>query len=130
MLTVFATVYGNENWRQQANAAQYGESDYANAVRLERGITLEKAIQIAESDPEIAYFFITTGYTMVLTVPSQYVGNDPLKMITQTHFIYDNGTPSYGHCRIFHHGDTVFFKDIKGMWLGGAPGLADTWIRN
>ena len=46
--------------------AQYGGSDYKNAVRVERRITLEEAKKIAANDPEIDYFFIMTGAQMIL----------------------------------------------------------------
>ncbi len=101
--------------------AQYGGTDYANAVRVERGITLDKALEIAANDPEIDYFFITTGYQMVLGCDPKHLQNDPLHLINQ----------GYGgnYLRVFHHGDVVFFKNEggDGKQLGEANYLADVY---
>ena len=109
--------------------AQYKGSDYANAVRVERGITVEQAKQIAANDPEIDYFQIVTGGTMVLEfIPGQNYDSakDPLHLVTNGGYVYDNGQPGGGYMRLFHHGDVVFFKK-EGQWLGTAPCLADVY---
>ncbi len=118
-------------FRKQANAAQYKGSDYANAVRVERGISLELAFEIANSDPSIDYFVYTKGYSMVLEFPPETSfdpSKDPLGLVTYNNFRYDAGHLDQGYCRIFHYGDVVFFKQ-EGMWLGSAPGLADTYCK-
>lgn len=118
-------------FQKQTNAAQYKGSDYSNAVRVERGITLDQAFEIAKSDPSIDYFVYVKGYSMVLEVPPETQfdpSNDPLGLVSFNDFRYDSGDLGQGHCRIFHHGDTVFFKK-EGMWLGSAPGLADTYFK-
>ncbi len=53
------------------NTAQYKGSDYSNVVRVERGITLNKAFEITESDDSIDYFVYLKGYQMVLEIPSE-----------------------------------------------------------
>jgi len=118
-------------FKLQQNTAQYKGSDYTNAIRVERGIPLEDAIAIAKNDPSIDYFVYVKGYQMVLEVPPEVQFDsmkDPLGLVTFTRYGYDAGGTGYGACRIFRHGDVVFFKK-EGMWLGSAPGLADTYVR-
>ncbi len=113
------------------DVAQYKGSDYANVVRVARNISLEQAFDIAESYPEIDYFVYTKGYQMVLEIPSDIQfdpRNDPFGLVCNTNFIYDSGSFGSGYCRIFRHGDVVFFKK-EGMWLGSAPGLADAYFK-
>ena len=104
---------------REQDLAQYKGSDYSNAVRVERGITLAQAKEIAANDPEIDYFVYLKGGRMVLEFPPgvQFPENgDPLGLVQ-------------GGCyRIFHHGDVVFFKN-EGRWLGTAPGLADVYSK-
>ncbi|MBX7065968.1 MAG: hypothetical protein K1X28_01935 [Parachlamydiales bacterium] len=111
------------------NLAQYKGSDYANAVRVERGITIEEAKRIASEDPEVGYFVYVKGFTMVLEfAPEQeYLPEkDPLHLVTTIPYRFDDDRPGYGYVRLFHHGDVVFFKN-EGKWLGTAPGLADVY---
>ncbi len=118
-------------FKKQADAAQYKGSDYTNAVRVERGISLEEAFEIAKNDSNIDYFFYTKGWSMVLEFPPDVVfdsAKDPLRLVTRNRYIYDAGGLGEGYCRIFHHGDVVFFKE-EGMWLGTAPGLADVYTK-
>ena len=124
---------GRDGFYVKRDLAQYGGADYSNAVRVERGITLDKAFYIAESDPEIDYFVYLKGWQMVLPLstdrPFDIEKDDPLHLVTHTPFRYDNGSVSEGYCRIFRHGDVVFFKK-DGEWLGTAPGYADTYYKN
>ncbi|HSX11218.1 MAG TPA: hypothetical protein VLF94_05850 [Chlamydiales bacterium] len=116
---------------KEADVAQYKGSDYANAIRVERGISLDEAFKIAKNDPEIDYFVYVKGYSMVLEIPPGVpfdAEKDPLELVTHTRFIYDDGRPSEGYCRIFKQGDVVFFKN-EGKWLGTAPGLADVYSK-
>ena len=92
----------DEYFHKIENVAQYGGSDYKNAIYSARGITLSEAYEIAFKNPEISYFFFTKGYQMVL-------GSD------------------YSDKRIFHYGDVVFFKGKP--WWGSANGLADGYIK-
>jgi hypothetical protein len=115
----------------QQGMAQYKGSDYSNVVQVARHISLDEAFEIAENNPDIDYFFYTTGYTMVLEIPPEVPfdrSQDRFGLVTYTDFIYDYGDLSRGFCRIFRHGDTVFFKK-EGMWLGTSPGLADTYVK-
>ena len=115
-----------------ADAAQYGGSDYANAVRVERGISLEQAFEIAKNDPNIDYFFYTKGYMMVLNFPqdvSYDPAQDPLHLVTEGYYRFDDGSLGQGYMRLFQHGDVVFFKN-EGKRLGSAPGLADVYVKN
>jgi hypothetical protein len=114
------------------DAAQYKGSDYSNAVRVERGIGLDEAIEIASKDPSIDYFMIVKGYSMVLELPPEVTfdpKSDPLGLVTHTRFRYDSGELGTGNCRIFRYGDVVFFADAARMWLSSAPGLADTYVK-
>lgn len=123
---------GISSFKQYADTAQYKGSDYSNAVRVERGITLAEAHKIAESDPNIDYFCYIKGGCMVLESCAEHAKNDPLRLISYSTFVMD-GTREVknDYARIFSHGDTVFFSDKDGKkWLGSAPGLADTYIRN
>lgn len=109
--------------------AQYKGSDYSNAVRVERGITVAEAKEIAANDPTIDYFFIVTGGCMVLEFePDQKYDpeKDPLRLVTNGGYIFDNGQPGRGYMRLFYHGDVVFFRN-EGKWLGSAPWLADVY---
>lgn len=121
----------NDNFELRSDLAQYKGSDYSNAVRVERGITLDRAFEIAMADPEIDYFVYMKDYPMVLEIPQGVAfdpAKDPLHLVTITRFIDDSGRSSPGYCRIFYQGDTVFFKR-EGMWLAAAPGLADTYVK-
>lgn len=115
----------------EPNLAQYKGSDYSNAVRVERGITLEEAKQIAANCAEIDYFVYVKGGMMVLEFPPEVpfpANGDPLHLVRYTPFMFDDGRPGQGYCRVFTHGDVVFFKN-EGKWLGTAPGLADVYSK-
>lgn len=120
-------------FRKEADLAQYGGSDYKNAIRVERGISLDKAFEIAISDPNIHYFCFTKGHCMILEVPSdQQIDSvsDPLHLVSNITYHRDvDGSLGSGGCRVFHHGDVVFFGK-EGKWLGTAPGLSDTYSKN
>ena len=90
------------NYERVPNVAQYGHADWNQVVGIARGITVEKAEEIADENPEITYFFYTTGCQMVLETED-------------------------GNYRVFRHGDTVFFAGEP--WWGSAPGLADGYIK-
>lgn len=120
-----------EGFRVQEDMAQYKGADYTNVVHVERGITLEEAFDIAEQNPDIDYFVYVKGYSMVLEIPEGVEfdsANDPFHLVKETSFVFDSGELGAGYCRIFRHGDVVFFKQ-DGMWLGTAPGLADVYFK-
>lgn len=115
----------------QKDAAQYKGADYANVVHVARNISLEEAFDIAEKDPNIGYFVYTKGWQMVLEIPSDVQfdrSQDPFGLAYNIDFMFDSGEMGMGYCRIFKSGDVVFFKK-EGMWLGSAPGLADTYVK-
>jgi len=85
------------------NVAQYKMADWSQAVGIAKGISLREAYHIAESNPEITFFFHTKGGQMVLEKED-------------------------GSFRVFHHGDTVFFSG-EPSW-GSATGLSDGYIKN
>ncbi len=133
-VTIQASIQDTQlhGFKRAADTAQYKGSDYSNAIRVARGISLEEAFTIAQNDPEIDYFFYTKGFCMVLEIPedaSFEPNNDELGLVSVgNHRLDANGKVAHGARRIFEHGDTVFFK--KGdRWLGSAPGLADTYYR-
>lgn len=85
-------------------------------------------IQVSE---EIDYFVYLKGGQMILPLPEDKPfdrKDDPFGLVTHTRFRWDAGGYGKGYCRIFEHGDTIFFKK-EGMWLGSAPGLADTYVK-
>ncbi|MBF8262929.1 MAG: hypothetical protein HW387_594 [Parachlamydiales bacterium] len=119
----------HSNYSRLENLAQYKGSDYSNAVRVERGISLSEAFEIANQDPNIDYFVYTKGGMMVLEIPSDVEfdpAKDPLHLVTGGNYIFDDGQPGTGYMRVFEYGDVVFFKN-DGKWLGTAPGLADVY---
>jgi|GEM_PF-3100103 len=121
----------SSHFRVEKDVAQYKGSDYSNVVHVERGISLEDACEIAESNPDIDYFVYLKGYQMVLEIPPDVQfdpDNDPFQLVSYVNFRYDAGNLGTGYCRIFRHGDVVFFKNA-GKWLGSAPGLADAYFK-
>ncbi len=127
----FLSAQEHPGFRVEKDVAQYKGSDYANVVHVARRISLEKAFEIAESNPEIDYFVYMKGGQMVLEIPSGVAfdyANDPFGLVEHVPFVYDSGNRGRGYCRVFRHGDTVFFKK-EGMWLGSAPGLADAYFK-
>jgi hypothetical protein len=84
------------------DVAQYGKADWSQAVGIAQDISVERAKQIADANPDIMYFFRTKGCQMVLVTED-------------------------GNYRVFRHGDTVFFTGEP--WWGSAPGLADGYIK-
>lgn len=122
---------GRDGFRLVSDTAQYKGSDYSNVVQVARSISLEQAFEIAENNPEIDYFVYLKGCQMVLEIPSDtefHPRNDRFGLVTKVNFRWDSGEFGYGYCRIFQHGDTVFFKK-DGMWLGSAIDLADTYFK-
>ena len=118
---------------KKADLAQYSGSDYTNAVRVERGISLDQAFSIASQDPDIAYFVYLKGGCMVLPI-DESIPFDPKEDLLGlvSHVSYHNDSDDsigFGGCRVFHHGDAVFFKQ-DGIRLGSASGLADTYIKD
>ena len=126
---VFLEQSEEQNWRCpflfQENVAQYGGSDYANAVRVERGITVDQAKQIALENPDIDYFVYTKGGRMAIEAPYNTL-DDPLGLISYHWVMGRDGMVELKLYRIFNHGDAVFFSG-NGIWLGEAEGLADVY---
>lgn len=89
-------------FKKVENVAQYKNADWSNVVGITRGITVEEATKIAQSNPKITYFVHTKGYQMILE-------------------------KSDGNYRRFRHGDTVFFSGKPHF--GTAPGLADAYVK-
>jgi hypothetical protein len=125
------TAANKDHFRLEQDVAQYKGSDYANVVHVERNISLDRAFEIAESNPDIDYFVYLKGYRMVLEIPPNVAfdpSNDPFQLVSYVNFRFDSGQDGRGYCRIFKQGDVVFFKQ-DGMWLGSAPGLADAYFK-
>lgn len=118
-----------DGFNKVLNTAQYKGSSYANALRVERGITLAQAAEIAQNDPEIDYFVYVKGMGMILEIPDDTLPeSDPLNLITRIEFQDDRGEIREGYCRVFYYGDTVFFKK-EGEQMGSALDLADTYYK-
>lgn len=95
----------SQEWVKIDDVAQYGGADWTNVVSMVKGVTAREAQAIASNNPEITYFFYVKGYQMVLAKD-------------------DEGTTLW---RIFHQGDTVFFKGEP--WWGSAHDLADGYMK-
>jgi len=122
---------GHHAFVKEPNLAQYKGSDYSGAIRVERGISLDKAFKIAGADPDIDYFVYVKGAMMVLEIPCNVdfdPESDPLGLVTEETYYTDDGQIETGYCRIFRRGDVVFFRH-EGRWLGTAPGLADVYSK-
>jgi hypothetical protein len=120
-----------DGFKLEANTAQFKGADYSNVIHVERGISLDEAFDIAESNTDIGYFFYVKGRQMVLELADDAEVNassDPFGLINYQRYLTDSGERSLGYCRIFKQGDAVFLKK-EGMWLGSAPGLADTYVK-
>lgn len=84
------------------DTAQYKNGDWSHVVGMAYDVNLTTAIEIANSDQDIDFFFYTKGVQMTLET--------------------DNGD-----YRVFHRGDAVFFSGTPS--LGTAPGLADSYMK-
>lgn len=98
---------GQVHWKKIPNVAQYKGADWANEIRREYGISVEKAKKIGASNSDITYFFHVKGEAM-------YLEGAP-------------GPEGWAEKGIFHRGDAVFFSGKP--WYGSAPGLADSYER-
>lgn len=83
------------------NVAEYQGAPWTNLVKVEQHLTVEKAQEIADSDPNITYFFFTKGLSLVLNTA--------------------NGLQRFGY------GDVAFFSGTP--WWGGAQDLADGYVK-
>lgn len=132
LVTLVVSATEQVGFTQIPDVAQYSGSDYANVVQVERNITLNQAFEIAENNPDIDYFVYLKGEMMVLQLPQDVVfdsAQDPFGLVSFEHYLTDSWENKMGYCRVFRHGDTVFFKN-EGQWLGSAPGLADAYFKN
>ena len=93
------------SWKRVPDVAQYKGADWANKVHREYGISLEKAMQIGASNPNITYFFYMKGERM-------YLEGEP-------------GPKGWTEKGVFRKGDAVFFSGKP--WYGSAPGFADSY---
>lgn len=126
-------IHQTEDFKKCPNLIQHAESDYSNAIRIERGVSLDEAIFIARSDNDIDYFFYVKTDELTQEIPPEahYDPNqDPLELGTYVDFRGDKeGMHCGGFCRSFRYGDAVFFKN-EGKWLDKADGLADIYEKN
>ena len=99
-----------ENWKKKPDLAQYKWASpgnkWDNEVLRVHYLSPEQAVEIAEQLPEVTFFTYIKGGQMCLE------GED--------------GTMANGK-GCFVYGDVIFFKGKD--WLGTAPGLADTYIK-
>src|ERR1700733_3791564 len=85
-----------DNFVMVPHSAQYQGAPWDNLVRIERGLSLDSAYQIAHDSDNISYFFYTIGWQLVLDTPIGW--------------------------KVFGPGDTVFFSGTP--WWGSAEDLA------
>lgn len=84
------------------NVAQYKDADWSQVIGIAKDISLKEAVDIANGNEEITYFFYMKGNRMVLeTIDGNY--------------------------RVFRKGDAVFFAGEP--WWGSAPGFADGYVK-
>ncbi|MBN1531624.1 MAG: glutaredoxin family protein [Spirochaetes bacterium] len=76
-----------EQWVMKPGVAQYKGADWNNRVGRVNGITVERAKEIADQDPRITFFFITTGCRMVLEGKGVFRRGDT---------VFFSGRPWYG----------------------------------
>lgn len=86
-------------WEKVPNVAQYHSADWSHVVGRANNVSLAEAKRIAESDPNITFFFhMTYGYCLNL-----------------------------GPDKIFFHNDAVFFSG-EPEW-GNATGYSDGYVK-
>lgn len=89
----------DDNWTKVPNVAQFHSADWSHVFGRANNVSLAQAKKIAESYPEITFFFhMTHGYCLNL-------GGD----------------------KIFYHNDAVFFTG-EPYW-GNATGYSDGYVR-
>lgn len=89
----------DDNWERVPDVAQYHSADWSKVVGRAPNVTVAQAKEIAESHPEITYFFHMT-YGWVLNL---------------------------GNNKIFYHNDAVFFSG-EPEW-GNATGYSDGYVK-
>ncbi len=92
-----------QHFQKIPDVAQYGGADWSQVIGIARHITLAEAFEIANHNPDIAYFFHMKGYQMVL------------------------GGAEKETYRVFRQGDAVFFSGTPS-W-GSATGFADGYVK-
>lgn len=99
-------VLPTQGWKRIPDVAQYKQADWSNVIGRVENVSVDEAKAIANSDPNITFFFWVKGGRMILE---------------------DLRNPSDPIYRIFYHGDAVFFTGEP--WWGSAPDLADGYIK-
>lgn len=89
-------------WQQIEGVAQYKNADWSQVVGIAHHTSLREAIEIANSNDTITYFFYMSGCPMVLETQE-------------------------GNYRSFTTGDAVFFAGTP--WWGSANGFADGYVK-
>lgn len=83
------------------NVAQYKQGNWNHAIGLVKNVSRKEALEIANANPEITFFFYTRSHMILETENKDY--------------------------RAFNKGDAVFFSG-EPHW-GTAPGMADGYVR-
>lgn len=104
--------YSNQadaNWQFLPDHAQYKGAYWGNCIGIAHNLTAEQAKEYGQNNPDVTYFFYVKGGCMVL----------------------ENEDVSPAICRIFYHGDAVYFggNPAETAWWGSAPGLADGYVK-
>jgi hypothetical protein len=92
-------------WKKIPDVAQYKGADWKNKIKKVSDITLEDAMEIGKSDPEITFFFYMKGAQIFLE-------GKP-------------GPDGWTEKGAFRKGDAVFFSGKP--WYGSAPGYSDAY---
>ena len=53
--------YNLSNWEKVPGVAQYHSADWSGLIGKAEGVSLKEAIEIAENNPAIMYFFYMSG---------------------------------------------------------------------
>ncbi len=91
-----------KGFTKKSNVAQYKFADWKNLIGIAHEVSLREAVDYADSNDEVTFFFYVKCYRMVLETQD-------------------------GSYRTFRQGDAVFFSGTP--WWGSAPGMADGYIK-
>ncbi len=118
----------SSHFTKHGGVAPFRSSGWGNGFKVAHNLTLEEAMEMADSDPQIKYFFYTNAKHLVLEIsPSALkdrnfnpidTHNDPLGLIQDFGRDFEQ-IHGWRYARVLHEGDVVFFNR-EDMWLNDA----------
>lgn len=117
-------------FQREENLVEAADSDFSHALRVERHISLEKALEIARKDPEIDYFFYVKARYLFLSTgkPNLCRRCNPIEQDSLRLISYEAFHP-YGQGRAFWYGDAVFFGKKTERRLDNSNHCADIYLK-